>query len=63
VRVDGDDRGAGTRQSSPGRMPARNRSITDRPVTAAIRMARPEGGMIGPTMDEAAVTAAAYSRV
>jgi hypothetical protein len=32
-------------------------------VTAAMMMASPEGGMIGPTMDEAAVTAAAYSRL
>ena len=39
-------------------IPATNRSTIESPVTAAMMMASPDGGMIGPTIDEAAVTAA-----
>ena len=45
--------------SSPGMTPARKRSMTESPLTAAMMIASPEGGMIGPMMEEATVTAAA----
>ena len=47
----------------PGMTPARNRSTIESPETAAMMMARPDGGMMGPTIEDEAVTAAAYSLV
>ena len=47
--------------SRPGMMPATNKRLTDRPVTVPAMTIGRLGGMIGPTVEEEAVTAAENS--
>ena len=47
----------------PGTIPARNKAATDSPITYAYMIIIPEGGIMGPITEEAAVMAAANFRL